>query len=83
MATDYGLEDGGVGVRVPVGQEFSFLRVVQTGSGVRQTSYTMGTGGFFLVGKAPGRGADHSPPTSDEVKKMWIYTSTPPYAFMA
>jgi hypothetical protein len=23
------------------------------------------------------------PPTSAEVKKMWIYTSTPPYAFMA
>jgi hypothetical protein len=27
--------------------------------------------------------ADHSPPTSAEVKTMWIYTSTPPYAFMA
>jgi hypothetical protein len=25
----------------------------------------------------PGREADHSPPTSAEVKKMWIYTSTP------
>jgi hypothetical protein len=24
-----------------------------------------------------------SPPTSVEVKKMWIYTSTPPYTFMA
>jgi hypothetical protein len=33
--------------------------------------------------KRTGREADHSPPTSDEVKKMWIYTSTPPYAFMA
>jgi hypothetical protein len=30
-----------------------------------------------------GREADHSPPTSAEVKKMWIYTSTHPYAFMA
>jgi hypothetical protein len=29
------------------------------------------------------READHSPPASAEVKKMWIYTSTPPYAFMA
>jgi hypothetical protein len=29
------------------------------------------------------READHSPPTSAEVKKMRIYTSTPPYAFMA
>jgi hypothetical protein len=25
----------------------------------------------------------YSPPTSAKVKKMWIYTSTPPYAFMA
>jgi hypothetical protein len=33
--------------------------------------------------KWPGREADHSPPASAEVKKMWIYTSTPPYAFMA
>jgi hypothetical protein len=27
--------------------------------------------------------ADHSPPTNAEVKKMLIYISTPPYAFMA
>jgi hypothetical protein len=32
--------------------------------------------------KRQGREADHSPPASVEVKKMWIYTSTPPYAFM-
>jgi hypothetical protein len=33
--------------------------------------------------KRPVREADHSPPTIAEVKKMWIYISTPPYAFMA
>jgi hypothetical protein len=33
--------------------------------------------------KRLGREADHSPPTSAEVKKMWIYTFTPPYDFMA
>jgi hypothetical protein len=33
--------------------------------------------------KLQGLEADHSPPTSAEVNKMWIYTSTPPYAFMA
>jgi hypothetical protein len=33
--------------------------------------------------KRPGSEADHSPPTSAEVKNTWIYTSTPPYAFMA
>jgi hypothetical protein len=33
--------------------------------------------------KRQGREADHSPPTSAEAKKMWIYTSTLPYVFMA
>jgi hypothetical protein len=33
--------------------------------------------------KRPGREADHSPPTSAEVKNTWIYTPTPPYVFMA
>jgi hypothetical protein len=33
-------------------------------------------GALSLGVKRPGRGADHSPPTSAEVKKMWIYTST-------
>jgi hypothetical protein len=28
--------------------------------------------------KQPGREADHSPPASAEVKKMCVYTSTPP-----
>jgi hypothetical protein len=28
--------------------------------------------------KQPGREADHSPPTSADVKKMWNYTSSPP-----
>jgi hypothetical protein len=37
----------------------------------------MGTGG-----KAAWPEADYSLPTSAEVKKKWIYTSTPPYAFM-
>jgi hypothetical protein len=33
--------------------------------------------------KRQGREADHLSPTSAEVKKMWIYTSNSPYAFMA
>jgi hypothetical protein len=40
-------------------------------------------GALSLGIKRQGREADYSPPTSAEVKKMWIYTSTPPYAFMA
>jgi hypothetical protein len=60
-------------------QKFSLLHIVQTGSGVHPTFYKMGTAGV----KRQGREADHSPPTSAEVKKMWIYTSTPLYVFMA
>jgi hypothetical protein len=41
------------------------------------------TGGSFSGVKRQGREADHSTPTSAEVKKMWIYTSTLPYVFMA
>jgi hypothetical protein len=31
----------------------------------------------------PGREADHSPPSSAEIKKAWTYTSTPLYVFLA
>jgi hypothetical protein len=65
------------------GQEFSRLLVVQTGTRVHPTSYTMGTGISFPGVKRPRREADHSPPTSAEVKKMWIYTSTSQYAMKA
>jgi hypothetical protein len=61
----------------------SLLHIVQTGSGVHPTSYKMGTGGSFLGVKRQGREVDHSPPTSAEIKEMWIYTSTPLYVFMA
>jgi hypothetical protein len=53
------------------------------GSGVHPTSCPMGTGGSFLGGKAAGCEADHSPPTSAKVKKMWVYISVPQYTFMA
>jgi hypothetical protein len=37
----------------------------------------MRTGALSPGVKRPGREADHSSPTSAEVKKMWIYTSIP------
>jgi hypothetical protein len=40
-------------------------------------------GTFSLEVKRQQGDADHSPPTSAEVKKTWVYTSTPPYVFMA
>jgi hypothetical protein len=52
------------------GKNFSSNLYVQTGSGAHAASCTMGTGGSFLGGKArPERDADHSPPSSAEVKK--------------
>jgi hypothetical protein len=48
----------------------------------KKASYPMGTMGFSVELKREGREADHSPPTSAEIKKIYIYTSTPPYAFM-
>jgi hypothetical protein len=52
IATGHGLDNQGFGVRVPVGQEFSLLHVVQTGSEANPASYPMGTGGSFPGGKA-------------------------------
>jgi hypothetical protein len=39
--------------------------------------------GLFPRVKQQGHEADHSPPTSAEVKKTWIYTFTPTYTIMA
>jgi hypothetical protein len=55
---------------------------VQTGSAAHPASYPMGIGGSFPEVKQTGREADHSPPSSAEVKKEWSYTSTLPYVFM-
>jgi hypothetical protein len=43
----------------------------------------MGTGGSFTGGKVAGREADHSPPTTAEVKTTWIHTYNSPYSFLA
>jgi hypothetical protein len=58
------------GVRYPTGAEdFSSSLCVQTGSGAHPASCTMNTEGPFPGGKAqPGRDADHTPPSSAEVK---------------
>jgi hypothetical protein len=49
----------------------------KTGSGAQMFS-----GGTFLGVERLGLEADHSLPSSVEVKNAWSYTSTPPYAFM-
>jgi len=62
---------------------FFLLHRVQTGSGAHSAAYPTGTEGSFPGGKAVGREADHSAPSSAEVKNEWRYTSTPYYAFIA
>jgi hypothetical protein len=53
------------------GQEFSLLYVIQTSSGAHPAYCPMDTRDSFPWGKAAGREADRSPPTSAKVKKMW------------
>jgi len=45
-----------------------FSALAQTDLGANLSSYTMGTG-FFTGVKRPGRGFDHLPPSSAEVKE--------------
>jgi hypothetical protein len=54
LATGYGLDDRGVGVRVPVVVRIFSSPSRQTGSGVHPASYRMGTGGSFPGSKAAG-----------------------------
>jgi hypothetical protein len=82
-STGYGLDDGGREFESREGNNFSLFHIVQSGSGVHATSYKMSTGDSFWGVKRQGHEAGHLPPTSTEVKKMWMYTSTPPYVFMA
>jgi hypothetical protein len=65
------------------GKDFCPLHVVKTGSRAHPTSYKMGTGALSSGVKRPVREADQSPPTSTEMKNTWIYTSTPPYVYVA
>jgi hypothetical protein len=60
-----------------------FVFIVTTNVKPIQLPIQWGSGALSLRVKQPGREADHSPPTSGEIKKIWIYTSTPPYVFMA
>jgi hypothetical protein len=66
-------------VRFPTGAgNFSLHQRVPNGSGAHPASYPMGTSGSFRGVKRPGREADHSPPSSAEVKKcVVLYLHSP------
>jgi hypothetical protein len=77
IAASYWLEDRGFGVRVSVGSRIftSPCRPDRLWGPPNLLSNVYLSRGV----KRPGREADHSSPASAVVKKMWIYTSTPPY----
>jgi hypothetical protein len=62
VASRYGLDDSGVGVRVPVGSRIF--------SSPRHPDRLWGSPNLLSNGYQTGREADHSPPASAEVKKM-------------
>jgi hypothetical protein len=69
IALGYGLDDRGFRVRFPAeAGKFSLHPRVQNGSGAHPASYPMDTRGSFPGVKRPGREADHSPPSSADVK---------------
>jgi hypothetical protein len=78
IATGYGLDDRWVGFRVPVGSRIS--------SSPRRPDQLWDSSNLMKWVSGPlspgvkrlGRETDHSAAASAEVKKMWIYTSTPP-----
>jgi hypothetical protein len=79
IALSYGLNDRGSMVRFLAGAgNFSLHPRVQNSSGAHTASYPRNTRGSFPGIKRWGREADHSPPSSAEVKYAWSYTSTPP-----
>jgi hypothetical protein len=70
IALGYRLDGRGSRFRFMAGAgNFSLHHRVQNGSEAHPASYPMGTRGFFPGGKAAGREADHSPPSSTEVKE--------------
>jgi hypothetical protein len=80
VATGYGLDDRGVEFRFPVGSRI-FFTSSRSPLDPTQSSSKMVPGDLSLGVKRQSREADHSSPTSAEIKKMWICTFTPPDAF--
>jgi hypothetical protein len=74
--------DWTTGVQSPAeAKDISSSLCVQTGSGAHPASCTMGSGGPFPGDKArPGLDADHSPPSSAEVKNEYALHFLSPFS---
>jgi hypothetical protein len=81
MALGYGLDDRSSRVRFPAGAGNFLITASRTALGPTQPPIQWVPGALSLGVKRPGREADHSPPTSAEVKNAWSYTSTPTIRF--
>jgi hypothetical protein len=75
-ATGYGLDNRGVGVRVPVGARI-FSKSSRLALGSTQPPIQWVPGTLSPGVKRQGREADQSPPTSAEVKKIYPLPHTP------
>jgi hypothetical protein len=72
IAVGYGLDDRGSRVRFPAGTgNFSFHTAFRPALGPTQPPIQWVPGAVSLGVKRPGREADHSPPSSAEVKE-WV-----------
>jgi hypothetical protein len=77
-AAGYVQDDRGVGVRVPVELRI-FTSPCRPDMFCGPPDLLNRYRGIFPWGlKRPKRETDHSPPTTAEVKKKWVYTFTPP-----
>jgi hypothetical protein len=87
ISVGYGLDDRGSSVLGFDSRRGMGIFLFTTGSrtvvGTTQPPIQWVPGALFLEVKRPRREADHSPPSSAEVKNAWSYTSTPQYVFMA
>jgi hypothetical protein len=78
IALGYGLDDRGSMVRFPAGDgNFFSTTASRTAMGPTQPPVQWVRGGLYLGIKRPGREADHSPPSSAEVKQcveLYLYS---------
>jgi hypothetical protein len=78
IATGYGLDDRMIGVPVPAGTGNFFFDVSRKALGPTQPLIQWVSGVLSLGVKRPGREADHSPPSTAEVKEcveLYLHSS--------